>query len=54
MYGPLTWHLYDQLHVWLQPQSPDWLRGLATALLPVDGRLLEARSSWSRSSQCLD
>lgn len=42
VYGPLTWNLYDQLDVSLQPRSPDWLRGLAAALLPAHGRLLDA------------
>lgn len=42
VYGPLTWDLYDQLDVSLQPRGPDWLRGLAAALVPADGHLLDA------------
>jgi len=42
VYGPLTWNLYEQLDVSLEPRSPDWLRELAASLLPPDGRLLDA------------
>ena len=42
VYGPLTWNLYDQLDVSLEPRSPDWLRGLASGLLPPNGSMLDA------------
>ena len=42
VYGPQTWNLYDQLDVSLDPRSPDWLRGLASDLLPPAGRMLDA------------
>jgi len=32
VYGPLTWNLYEQLDVSLEPRSPDWLRGLAAGV----------------------